>query len=91
MKISNTEELKRFLIKHFEELSEDEYINIMANTLQVYEHGKPLDLEALLNKIDVHGAYINQLPADNEAPLFLIADYEKNVQTRNKESRDTRI
>jgi hypothetical protein len=51
----------------------------MENTLQVYEHSKPADLETLLKNIDTHGAFISKLPEDHEAPLFLIVDYEANV------------
>lgn len=80
MKISSTGELIAFLREHFAELTNEQYCEIMENTLQVYEHSKPADLEALINRIQTHGAYIDQLPADNEAPLFLIADYETNVQ-----------
>lgn len=79
MKISNTEELIAFLREHFAVLTNEQYCEIMENTLQVYEHSKPTDLEALLNRIQTHGAYIDQLPADNEAPLFLTVDYEANV------------
>lgn len=80
MKISSTGELIAFLREHFAELTNEQYCEIMENTLQVYEHSKPADLEALINRIQTHGAYIDQLPADNEPPLFLIADYETNVQ-----------
>lgn len=79
MKISSTEELKAFLREHFAELTNEQYCEIMENTLQVYEHSKPADLEALLNRIDTHGAFINELPIDHEPPLFLIVDYEANV------------
>lgn len=79
MRISSTEELIAFLREHFAELTNEQYCEIMENTLQVYEHSKPADLEALLNRIQTHGAYIDQLPADNEAPLFLTVDYEANV------------
>lgn len=79
MRISSTEELIAFLREHFAELTNEQYCEIMENTLQVYEHSKPADLEALINRIQTHGAYIDQLPADNEAPLFLTVDYEANV------------
>lgn len=79
MRISSTEELIAFLREHFAELTNEQYCEIMENTLQVYEHSKPADLEALLNRIQTHGAYIDQLPADNEAPLFLVVEYEANV------------
>lgn len=79
MRISSTEELIAFLREHFAELTNEQYCEIMENTLQVYEHSKPEDLEALLNRIQTHGAYIDQLPADNEAPLFLVVEYEANV------------
>ena len=79
MRISSTGELIAFLRKHFTELTNEQYCEIMENTLQVYEHSKPADLEALINRIQTHGAFIDQLPADYEAPLFLTVDYEANV------------
>lgn len=79
MKISSTGELIAFLREHFAELTNEQYCEIMENTLQVYEHSKPADLEALINRIQTHGAFIDQLPADYEAPLFLTVDYEANV------------
>ena len=51
----------------------------MENTLQVYEHSKPANLETLLKNIDTHGAFIEKLPIDQEPPIFLIVDYEANV------------
>ena len=80
MRISSTEELIAFLREHFAELTNEQYCEIMENTLQVYEHSKPADLEALINRIQTHGAYIDQLPADYEAPLFLVVEYEADVQ-----------
>ena len=80
MKISSTEELKAFLREHFAHLTNEQYCEIMENTLQVYENSKPADLEALLNRIQTHGEFIDQLPADYEAPLFLVVDYEADVQ-----------
>jgi hypothetical protein len=80
MRISSTGELITFLREHFEELTDEQYCEIMENTLQVYENSKPADLEALLNRIQTHGAFIDQLPADYEAPLFLVVDYEADVQ-----------
>lgn len=79
MRISSTDDLKTFLTKHYAELNDDQYIKIMSSTLGVYEHGKPKDLAALLNNIDTHGNFIEKLPQDHEAPLFLIVDYERNV------------
>lgn len=79
MRISSTEELIAFLREHFAELTNEQYCEIMENTLQVYEHSKPADLETLINRIQTHGAFIDQLPADYEAPLFLTVDYEANV------------
>jgi hypothetical protein len=80
MRISSTDELIAFLREHFAQLTDKQYCEIMENTLQVYEHSKPADLKTLLNRIQTHGEYIDQLPADNEAPLFLIVDYEADVQ-----------
>jgi hypothetical protein len=80
MKISSTEELKAFLREHFAHLTNEQYCEIMENTLQVYEHSKPTNLEALLKNIDTHGAFIQELPIDHEPPLFLIVDYEADVQ-----------
>lgn len=79
MRISSTDELKTFLREHFAELTNEQYCEIMENTLQVYEHSKPADLETLLKNIDTHGAFISKLHEDHEAPLFLIVDYEANV------------
>jgi hypothetical protein len=80
MRISSTDELIAFLREHYTKLTDKQYCEIMENTLQVYEHSKPADLETLLNRIQTHGAFIDQLPADYEAPLFLIVDYEADVQ-----------
>lgn len=80
MTISSTEELKAFLREHYTKLTDEQYCEIMENTLQVYENSKPADLEALLKNIDTHGAFIQELPIDHEAPLFLIVDYEADVQ-----------
>lgn len=80
MKISSTEELKAFLREHFAHLTNEQYCEIMENTLQVYENSKPADLETLLKNIDTHGAFIEKLLIDQEPPLFLIVDYEADVQ-----------
>lgn len=79
MRISSTDELKKFLREHFVQLTNEQYCEIMENTLQVYEHSKPANLETLLKNIDTHGAFIEKLPIDQEPPIFLIVDYEANV------------
>jgi hypothetical protein len=79
MRISSTTELIAFLREHFEQLTNEQYCEIMESTVQVYEHSKPENLEHLINKLLTHGAFIDQLPADYEAPLFLTVDYETNV------------
>ena len=73
-RITNAEELKAFLMANFSKLSNEDYIEIMANTLGIYENTKPKDLDKLLSKIDTHAAYLATQPVSHEMPLFWIVE-----------------
>jgi hypothetical protein len=73
-RITNAEELKAFLTANFSKLSNEDYIEIMANTLGIYENSKPKDLDKLLLRIDTHAAYLATQPVSHEMPLFWIAE-----------------
>lgn len=72
MKITNPAELKAFLIENFQWISDNDYIEIMANTLGIYEYTKPKNLNNLLSKIDTHAAYLETQPVSHEMPLFWV-------------------
>ncbi len=74
MTISNASELKAFLIQNFDWILDIDYIEIMANTLGIYEYSKPNDLDKLLSKIDTHAAYLATQPISHEMPLFWIEE-----------------
>ena len=73
-RITNAEDLKAFLMANFSKLSNEDYIEIMANTLGIYENSKPNDLNKLLLRIDTHAAYLATQPASHEMPLFWIVE-----------------
>ena len=74
MTISNPTELRAFLIENFDWILDSDYVEIMANTLGVYEDSKPNDLDKLLSRIDTHAAYLQKHPVSHEMPLFWIAE-----------------
>ena len=74
MTISNPTELRAFLIENFDWILDSDYVEIMANTLEIYEYSKPKDLDKLLTRIDTHAAYLATQPISHEAPLFWIAE-----------------
>lgn len=74
MTISNAEELKTFLKDNFHHLSDEQYIQIISETMGVYEHSKPADLNQLINKIDTHWNYLQSYEQRQELPLFFIID-----------------
>jgi hypothetical protein len=73
-RITNAEDLKAFLRANFSKLSNEDYIEIMANTLGIYENTKPNDLDKLLSRIDTHAAYLATQPVSHEMPLFWIVE-----------------
>ena len=73
-RITNAEDLKAFLRANFSKLSNEDYIEIMANTLGIYENSKPNDLDKLLSRIDTHAAYLATQPVSHEMPLFWIEE-----------------
>ena len=74
MTISNPTELKAFLIENFDWILDIDYIEIMANTIGIYEYSKPKDLDKLLTRIDTHAAYLDKHPISHEAPLFWVEE-----------------
>ena len=74
MTISNPTELKAFLIENFDWILDIDYIEIMANTLGIYEYSKPNDLDKLLSRIDTHATYLATQPLNHEMPLFWIVE-----------------
>ena len=74
MKISNTEELKAFLKANFQSLTDEKYIELMAETLGVYERNKPNDVNSLIEKIDTHWKVLQTYKEHQELPLFFIVD-----------------
>jgi hypothetical protein len=74
MKITNYKDLIEFIQTNFEHLTDADYIELMSSTLGVYEHSKPKDLDKLIERITTHGMYLEQLPTDNERPLFWIVE-----------------
>ena len=70
-RITNAEELKAFLTANFSKLSNEDYIEILANTLGVYEHSKPKNLEQLMKRIDFQAKLLDELPSHYELPLFM--------------------
>jgi hypothetical protein len=74
MTISSPTELKAFLIENFDWILDSDYVEIMANTLGIYEYSKPKDLDKLLSRIDTHAAYLDKHPISHEAPLFWVEE-----------------
>lgn len=74
MKISNTEELKAFLKQNFDSITDEQYIELMAGTLGVYERSKPADVESIVSKIDKHWKILETYKEHQELPLFFIVD-----------------
>lgn len=74
MKISNTEELKAFLKANFHNLTDEKYVELIAETLGVYETKKPDDVDSLINKIDTHWKVLQTYKEHQELPLFFIVD-----------------
>lgn len=74
MKISNTEELKAFLKANFHSLTDEKYVELIAETLGVYETKKPADVDSLIKKIDTHWEVLQTYKEHQELPLFFIID-----------------
>jgi hypothetical protein len=74
MKISNTEELKAFLKQNFDSITDEQYIEMMAETLGVYERKKPENVDSLIKKIDSHWKILETYKEHQELPLFFIID-----------------
>jgi hypothetical protein len=74
MTISNPTELKAFLIENFDWILDSDYVEIMANTLGIYEYSKPKDLDKLLTRIDTHTGYLEKHPVSYEMPLFWVVE-----------------
>ena len=74
MKISNTAELKDFLKKNFDSITDGQYVELLAETLGVYEHSKPKDVDVIINKIDKHWKILETYKEHQELPLFFIID-----------------
>lgn len=70
--ISNYKELISFLRSNYDRLSNEDVKRILAETLQVYIYRKPESLERLIERVEAHGLMLESLPANHEAPLFLI-------------------
>jgi hypothetical protein len=70
MTISNATELKAFLIEYFDWILDIDYVEIMANTLGIYEYSKPKDIEQLMKRIDLQAKLLDELPSHYELPLF---------------------
>lgn len=66
MRITNHIELIEFMKAYFNQLSHNDYINLIQSSIGVYEYKKPDDLELLIKKIELHSKYNR----DIEAPLF---------------------
>ena len=74
MKISNTEELKTFLKQNFDSITDEQYVELLAETLGVYERKKPENVDSLINKIDTHWKILETYKEHQELPLFFIID-----------------
>jgi hypothetical protein len=74
MKITNTEELKTFLKQNFDSITDEQYVELLAETLGVYERKKPADVDSLINKIDSHWKILETYKEHQELPLFFIVD-----------------
>jgi hypothetical protein len=74
MKISNTEDLKAFLKENFHNLTDAKYIELIAETLGVYETKKPENVDSLIKKIDIHWKVLQTYKEHQELPLFFIID-----------------
>lgn len=74
MTINNPTELKAFLIENFDWILDSDYVEIMANTLGIYEYSKPKDLDMLLRRIDTHAGYLVTQPVSHEMPLLWIVE-----------------
>jgi capsid portal protein len=79
MKIANYKDLIEFIKINYQHLTDADYIELMSSTLGVYEHSKPNDLDKLIERITMHGMYLEQLPTNHERPLFWIVENESNV------------
>ena len=79
MKIANYKDLIEFIQVNYAHLNDADYIELMSSTLGVYETTKPKDLEKLIERITMHGMYLEQLPTNHERPLFWIVENESNV------------
>lgn len=71
MRISSVEELKTLLMVVFHCLSDEQYIEIFSETLGLYEHSKPSDLEMLMKRIDRLEKFLDEMPSNHELPLFM--------------------
>jgi hypothetical protein len=74
MKITNTEELKAFLKQNFDSITDEQYVELIAATLGVYERNKPADVDSLINKINSHWKILETYKEHQELPLFFIVD-----------------
>jgi hypothetical protein len=74
MKITNTEELKTFLKQNFDSITDEQYVELLAETLGVYERKKPENVDSLINKIDSHWKILETYKEHQELPLFFIVD-----------------
>jgi len=74
MKISNTEELKAFLKQNFDSITDEQYVELLAETLGVYERKKPANVDSLIKKIDSHWKILETYKEHQELPLFFIID-----------------
>jgi asparagine synthetase B (glutamine-hydrolysing) len=74
MKISSTEELKAFLKQNFDSITDEQYVELLAETLGVYERKKPENVDSLIKKIDSHWRILETYKEHQELPLFFIID-----------------
>jgi len=74
MKISSTEELKAFLKQNFDSITDEQYVELLAETLGVYERKKPDNVDSLIKKIDSHWKILETYKEHQELPLFFIID-----------------
>ena len=71
MKIESIEDLLKFIDKNFDRISNENYIDLLRETLSVWVHSKPSGKAAALKEIQDHYEYLKTFDRNQELPLLM--------------------
>ena len=71
MKIESINDLLKFIDKNFDRISNENYIDLLRETLSVWVHSKPSDKAAALKEIQDHYEYLKTFDRNQELPILM--------------------